>query len=188
MKVPRAGSRRAFAIAVWRMARHIRTRTWAATAESGTLTSLTNIDCDGNVLGQVAYELDALPEDPEGCFGTTGVTEILAVDATHFLVIERATVENADGVFQNVVKVYEIDVTGATDTATITALVGEDIVPVSKRLVLDLSAAGVEPVDNIEGIAWGPALENGSRSLVLVSDNNFNETQVQQFIALEVVG
>lgn len=188
MKVPRAGSRRAFAVAVWRMPRHIRARTWATTAESGTLTRLTNIDRDGNVLGQVAYELDALPEDPEGRFGTTGVTEILAVDATHFLVIERATVENADGVFQNVVKVYEIDVTGATDTATITALAGEDIVPVSKRLVLDLSAAGVEPVDNIEGIARGPALENGNRSLVLVSDNNFNETQVQQFIALEVVG
>jgi hypothetical protein len=159
-----------------------------ATAESGALVRLTNIDRDGNVLGQVAYELDALPEDPEGRFGTTGVTEILAVDATRFLVIERATVENADGVFNNFVKVYEVDLTGATDTSTMTALVGEDVVPVSKRLVLDLNVVGVEPVDNIEGMAWGPALENGNRSLVLVSDNNFNETQVQQFIALEVAG
>jgi hypothetical protein len=53
--------------------------------------------------------------------------------------------------------------------------------------VLDVSTAvGIDNVDNIEGIAWGPVLENGNRSLVLVSDNNFNDTQVTQFIAIEV--
>ncbi len=58
--------------------------------------------------------------------------------------------------------------------------------PVGKRLVLDLNGTDVTPIDNVEGITWGPKLENGNPTLILVSDNNFSETQVTQFIALEV--
>lgn len=32
----------------------------------------------------------------------------------------------------------------------------------------------------------GPELENGNRTLVLVSDNNFNDTQISQVIVVEV--
>ena len=42
-------------------------------------------------------------------------------------------------------------------------------------------------VDNIEGMSWGPMLADGKRSLVLVSDNNFNPAQVTQFLAFEVL-
>ena len=51
---------------------------------------------------------------------------------------------------------------------------------------LDLNAEGVTPIDNVEGITWGPVLDNGNRTLVLASDNNFNDTQVTEFTALEV--
>lgn len=152
---------------------------------STSLTRLTNIDRAGNVLGQFAYEIDALPAEP-AAFGTAGVTEILAIGETRLLVIERATVEDADGVFNNFIKVYEVDVAGATDITEIDALVGANVTPVTKRLVLDVNAAGVDPVDNIEGISWGPELENGNRSVVLVSDNNFNDTQISQVIVVEV--
>ena len=42
-------------------------------------------------------------------------------------------------------------------------------------------------VDNIEGVSCGPRLANGNRSLVFVSDYNFNRSQVTQFLAFEVV-
>jgi hypothetical protein len=69
----------------------------------------------------------------------------------------------------------------------IASLAAADVTPVAKQLVLDLNAAGFAPVDNIEGITWGPALASGNRTLLLVSDNNFNETQITQFVALEVL-
>ena len=155
------------------------------TFTSTSLARLTNVDRGGNVLGQFAYEIDALPEEPAG-FGTAGVTGVLAIDESRLLVTERATVEDANGIFKNFIKVYEVDVSAATDVSGIDALAGAEVTPVTKRLVLDLNAAGVDSVDNIEGISWGPDLENGSRSLVLVSDNNFNDTQVSQVIVVEV--
>lgn len=152
---------------------------------STSLTRMTNIDRTGNVLGQFAYELDALPEEPAG-FGTSGVTEILAISEKRLLVVERATVEDAEGIFKNFIKLYEVEIAGATDISSTEALTGAEVTPVTKRLVLDVNAAGVDPVDNIEGISWGPELETGDRSLVLVSDNNFNDTQVSQLIVVEV--
>lgn len=157
----------------------------APTFSATSLTRMTNIDRAGNVLRQFAYELDALPEEPAG-LGTSGVTEILAIGETRLLVVERATVENAEGIFNNFIKVYEVDVAGATDVSGTDALAGAEVTPVTKRLVLDVNAAGVDPVDNIEGMSWGPELENGHRSLVLISDNNFNDTQVSQVIVVEV--
>lgn len=56
----------------------------------------------------------------------------------------------------------------------------------TKTLLLDLSSLGIS-LDNIEGASWGPVLPNGHRSLVLVSDNNFNPAQFTQFLAFELV-
>jgi hypothetical protein len=50
-----------------------------------------------------------------------------------------------------------------------------------------LDKADIGYVDNIEGISWGPKLANGHRSLILVSDNNFNPDQRTQFLAFEVM-
>ncbi len=68
--------------------------------------------------------------------------------------------------------------------AGLAALTGSEV-PVAKSLVLDLDTLGI-PLDNIEGITFGETLENGSRSLILVSDNNFSDTQFTQFLAFEV--
>ncbi|MGW7811327.1 esterase-like activity of phytase family protein [Staphylococcus xylosus] len=45
----------------------------------------------------------------------------------------------------------------------------------------------LDKVDNIEGITFGKKLANGNDSLVVVSDNNFNKSQISQFIVFEVV-
>ena len=51
----------------------------------------------------------------------------------------------------------------------------------SKELLLNLDALGI-PLDNVEGMAFGPDLADGRRSLVLVSDNNFAPAQFTQFL------
>ena len=50
-----------------------------------------------------------------------------------------------------------------------------------KSLLLDLRTLGL-PLDNIEGMAIGPTLPDGRRSLILVSDDNFAATQFTQFL------
>ena len=56
-----------------------------------------------------------------------------------------------------------------------------------KRLVMDLSAAGIGDADNIEGAAWGPRLPNGHATLLFVSDDNFHPRQANRFLAFEVL-
>ncbi len=61
----------------------------------------------------------------------------------------------------------------------------------SKALLLDLGMVTNDDgsallLDNVEGIAWGLTLANGTRTLILVADNNFSTTQFTQFVALEV--
>jgi hypothetical protein len=157
-----------------------------ATVDHGAVTRITQLDRSGAMLAQFAYELEPIPA-PAPAFFDTGVSEILVIDETRFLTLERTTVERADGVFDNFISIYEIDTAAATDVKAREWLSEGTYAPVSKRLVLDVSAVvGVDAIDNVEGITWGLVLENGNHSLVLVSDNNFNDSQVTQFIAIEV--
>ena len=56
-----------------------------------------------------------------------------------------------------------------------------------ERLILDLQAAGARgPIDNLEGMAWGPVRPDGRRTLVMVTDDNFSPQQVTQVLAFEV--
>jgi hypothetical protein len=108
---------------------------------------------------------------------------VLAVDNTdpaHFLVAERSFVTGVG----NKIRIYEVDTTGATDLASNHPI--SAATPVTKRLLLDLADLPLSSVDNIEGMAWGPDRLGGSRTLVLVSDDNFSETQVTQFVAVTV--
>jgi 3-phytase len=50
-----------------------------------------------------------------------------------------------------------------------------------KRLLLNLNTLGI-PLDNVEGLTFGPRLRDGRQSLVLVSDNNFAASQFTQFL------
>ncbi len=53
--------------------------------------------------------------------------------------------------------------------------------PVEKTLLLDLDMLRI-PLDNVEGMTFGPDLPDGRRSLVLVSDNNFSPAGFTQFL------
>jgi len=66
-------------------------------------------------------------------------------------------------------------------------------VPIRKSLVLDLGGIvdRLDPafprLDNFEGICLGPRLEDGARSILLVSDNNFQAAQRTVFLLFRLV-
>ncbi len=163
------------------------------TAHDGAWSRFTRFDRDasggfGAFAAQYAYRIDPIPSDgvwtPAGA--QTGVSEILAVDPHRFLVLERAFVV---GLHHWRIRLFEADVTGATDVAAIDSLVdaaAPRFVPIAKSLVLDFDRLGFA-VDNLEGLCFGPTLANGHRTLVLVSDDNFGEWQTTQLVALEIV-
>ncbi|WP_194815900.1 esterase-like activity of phytase family protein [Nocardia sp. XZ_19_385] len=146
-------------------------------ATTGATTRITVQARTGQLLAQYAYPLD--PVFTEGT-GSNGITAILAVDPldpAKYLVVERSFVEGAG----NRIRIYEADLGAATNVLNAPLTNAR---PVAKRLLADLSELGLSTVDNIEGITWGPRLPSGERTLLLVSDDNFNDKQVTQFIAL----
>ncbi len=157
----------------------------AAGVGNGTPSRILSFDGAGNPLAEYVYQVDpvALAPVPGDAFATNGLTEILALSDTRFLAIERSFSAGVPGT-GNTIRLYEFDIAGATNVAGLAALTGSEV-PVAKSLVLDLDTLGI-PLDNIEGITFGETLENGSRSLILVSDNNFSGTQFTQFLAFEV--
>lgn len=157
------------------------------TSDAGAFTRITQLDRTGRVLAQFAYPVDPIPAGASpGRLSDNGVSEILAIDASHLYVLERAGVQSAEGDFHYIPRLYEIDLAGASDVSTFDALLGQAFLPVRKRLVLDISALPLAQIGNIEGIAWGPKLENGSDSLVMVADDNFKRSELGQLLLFEV--
>lgn len=120
------------------------------------------------------------PLDPPPLHATShGLVELLAVDqGGHFLSLERSR-----GQLGFNVRIFQMSSGGATDTSQIASLKGElkGIEPVKKKLLLDLNELGI-PLDNLQGMTLGPRLPDGTQSLLLVSDDNFNDEQVTQFL------
>jgi hypothetical protein len=157
-----------------------------ADRQHGAVVRLTQVDRSGQMLAQHAYPLDPVAAAAApGRFSDNGVADVLVFDAHHLLVLERSGVQDASGAFRFHIRLYLAPLAGAADVRAVAAL-GPTVRPLRKRLFLDVNAAGLPQVDNIEGMAWGPALPNGHRSLVLVSDDNFSEEQVTQLLAFEV--
>lgn len=106
-----------------------------------------------------------------------GLSDLLTLDqAGHFLSLERSFGINGFGI-----KLFQLATGGATDISAINTLRGDltGVAPIFKRLLLDLSTLNL-PLDNLEGLAIGPRLPDGSQSLLLLSDDNFNDLQVTQ--------
>lgn len=138
----------------------------------------------GKPMRQVAYLPDAIPHPPlvPGTFADNGISEILMADAHRMLVLERSYSAGVG----NSLRLYLIDTREGSDTLAAQVLREGGYVPCRKQLVADFAALGLSRLDNTEGIAWGPSLRGGRRSLLAVSDDNFNPGQVTQLAAFEV--
>lgn len=116
---------------------------------------------------------------------TTGLTELVALSqGGYFLSLERSL-----GFLGYGARIFQVATGAATDTSNISSLKGElkGIEPVRKKLVLDLANLGIV-LDNLEGMALGPRLPDGTQSLVLVSDNDFDETRKTQILLFRLKG
>lgn len=124
----------------------------------------------------------AMDDAPLGAV-VNGLSEILSIDVGgHFLAIERAF-----GLQGLSVKLYQLATGVATDTSAIATLQGDisGITPIRKRLIADLTPLGP---DNLEAMTLGPRLSDGSQSLILVSDNNFDNRQETQIWLFKLTG
>ena len=112
-------------------------------------------------------------------FKTNGLVELIALDDTHLLSLERSFSLDTG----NVIKLFQVDLSDADNIQQINSLNTQltNISSVQKELLLDFS--NLELIsDNIEGMTFGPKLADGRRSLILVSDNNFSSLQVTQVL------
>jgi hypothetical protein len=137
----------------------------------------------GQAVRQIAYVPDAIPARPipPAAFSDNGVSEILMADASRLLVLERAFMMGR-GLS---LRLYEIDVREGSDTLALDTLTPANHRPARKTLLADFAQLGLARLDNTEGMCWGPRLASGARTLVFVSDDNFNPLQVTQFAACE---
>ncbi len=113
-----------------------------------------------------------------------GLPDLLALDNQgNLLSIERSFT----GLGFSVV-LFQVSLEGATDISNITSISQANlktIKPVKKKLLLDLRKLDL-PLDNIEGLTLGASLPDGNRSLILVSDNNFQNLQRTQILAFRL--
>jgi hypothetical protein len=161
----------------------------AATLTNGSFARLLSFNpASGNPLAEYVYEVAPINQAPNPLtnFATNGLTEILALSDTRFIGIERSFSVGAPGTGYSV-KLFDIDISRATNVSGLTTLSGANFTAATKTLLVDLGTLGI-PLDNIEGISFGQTLENGRRSLILVADNNFAANQFTQFLAFEVAG
>jgi hypothetical protein len=174
----------------------------AATVSGGSPSRILSFDAvTGQAGAEWAYHVEPValaPAVPNG-FATNGLVELMAVGDRQFIAVERSFAAGAaspgtgpNGLpTGNTIRLYLVDARGATDVSGFDLASGQPYTGVSKSLLLDLSTlrnddGSALALDNIEGITWGADVD-GKRTLVLVSDNNFNGTQFTQFVALSVL-
>ncbi len=98
--------------------------------------------------------------------------ELLALGGERLLSLERSYTAGVG----NTVRLFLVDLAGASNVRRVRSLVGHRPRPVTKTLVVDLADLGIRP-DNVEGLSRGPVLADGRSTLLLVADDNFNPAQ-----------
>lgn len=146
---------------------------------------------------EFAYKLEKVEEvlpdpnfpDKEIPIAENGLVDMAIIDENNFYTMERSYLPS---IRKNVIRIFKCRVTEkTTDVSSFDSLKGQTFTAVEKTLVSDLDEflPGMNPpsLDNLEGIAFGPDLPNGNKTLILVADNNFGRGQRTLFMALEIL-
>ena len=157
-----------------------------ATTENGSPVRILKLNGrTGEPMKEMIYLTDPVVDEPNpaGSFSTNGLVELMAVDHETFVAVERSFSVGAG----NNIRLYLTWGQGASNVKNVTSIEEKRRLKVMKKhLLLDLADMGINP-DNIEGITFGPDLPSGEKTLILVSDNNFNPNgQITQFLAFKV--
>jgi hypothetical protein len=135
---------------------------------------------------QYAYKIDPVPypANPPGAFKINGVSDILYIGESKFIVIERAF---STGRQSSDIRVYVADASDAKDVSSTYSLQHNPPKKfIAKRLLLNMDNLNLF-IDNIEGVTFGPDLPNGHHTLIFLSDDNFSKNQKNQFLLFEVI-
>jgi hypothetical protein len=161
-----------------------------ATTTAGTFDRLVRFSFDGADATpgrQAAYRTEkifASPNPPDQV-ADNGVSAMIwargVLPQYDFLVMERAFVPGTG----NDVNIYGVRVAGADDVSSVAALQSFNGRTVEKTLLVNMASLGIG-ADNLEGLALGPVLPDGRRSLLVISDDNFSDTQFNQFLLFEI--
>lgn len=159
---------------------------------TGAVVRLQKFDPTMKPLAQYAYRLDpypqkiAMPPKLRG-YAVNGLSELLMLPGGTLLALERTFAGDTAG-FPNLrIRIYQVDIDGATDVSGIGPDVGlrrAKYVPASKRLLWEKNFGLTN--SNFEGMAIGPQLRNGDLPLILVADNNGGDDEA--FYTLRISG
>src|SRR5262245_36143626 len=150
----------------------------------GLYSRLLELDIETGATREFVYQIDS---------ASNGLNEIVAVNDHEFLVIERDGRAGAAAQFK---KIFKIDIAGATDVREVAKLptsgpLPGGATPVSKTLLFDMldpkfGLAGATFPEKLEGLAFGPRLDDGRLLLFVVNDNDFIQTQSTNFYAFAI--
>jgi hypothetical protein len=156
------------------------------TSREGTNNRIVEIDIDSGEVREFLYQLASK---------SNGVSEILAINDHEFLVLERDGKAGSEATFK---KLFKIDISGATDIRGVKQLPQTGlppsppaVTPVAKSVFLDLLSsefglAGASFPEKIEGLAFGPDLDDGRHLLIVTNDNDFVQAQPSRFFAFAI--
>lgn len=161
-----------------------------ATITAGTRVRILRTNLDGGEPQEHAYATDPLPHDG----GDYGVADLAALSADDLLVLERGWTRGSG----NTARIYRVSLADPATSCLETPELSADAPVLAKHLLVDLAklpAPGLPAtkqtqesplLDNYEGLAVGPVLPDGRRSLILVSDDNARSDQFARIVVLAV--
>lgn len=142
---------------------------------------------------EYAYRVDSFRDIQKGKEIMRGVSEILSVSDTQLLVLERGVRLFSKNLWAQTVGIYLADLSKATDVTSLQKLSEGKFTGVDKIKLIDFETdltkeRGDKKIQNFEGMAWGPRLEDGRKSLILLVDNNFSKNELTELIVFAVEG
>lgn len=116
---------------------------------------------------------------------STGLVDLLPLGPDRLLALERAFLQGGGRGRRsfNRVFIYDVSVAGAEDVSAVDALPAQVAKVAAKSLVVDFDAlkprlsGHLQQLENFEALCEGPRFADGGRSVLVVSDDNFNAHQ-----------
>lgn len=166
---------------------------WTANEEALTLDSAPSTPKKGTLVRLLRYSLVDDSATPAQQFayrtepmhggaiagGRSGLVDLAVLPDGKVLALERSLALSLPNLFQT--RLYELDFASATDVSGFAnGLTGQTFTPVAKRLLWTGS------LGNLEGLAIGPLLANGDRSLLAIVDDG-DALSTSHLVAFELV-
>lgn len=159
-----------------------------ATLEAGTRVRIIRLDRVSGQIVEYAYATDPSPY----AYGDWGVADLAAISDNELLVLERGWAAMRG----NTARIHHVTIDDSSSTCTQIDALSSATPALTKRLYVDLGhlvgknlPTPKQPqanaiMDNYEGLAFGPKLEDGRNSLIVISDDNGHSNQVARILVL----